>query len=143
MNGEFNGFCSHYYTLTQILAQQDEYLENLLNHAMHYAGQTRLSDLDDIIKCYRKIQRAKERRDKTFDDLQTTQQTILYLMQYFNIAPGTVLTGEVTDEVEFEIWEFEADTLHVKKTKDLVPPVDEGNSITIRFCNKKKWSDGR
>jgi len=123
MNGEFNGYCSHYYNLTEQLAQQQEHLSNLLDNALPYTGQTTLSELDAIIKCHRKIHRAKARVDDTLVELEKTERTILMIMQYFGIPPCTALAGEVIEQLLFEIWADETDTVHTKKIKDLAPPV--------------------
>jgi len=121
MNGEFNGFCSQYYNLTQLLAEQQEHFNTLLDNALPYTGQTNINELDAIIKCNRKIQKAKKRADDTADELRNTEHTILMVMEYFGIPPYTRLTGEVTEQLLFEIWADDSDTVHIKKIKDLVP----------------------
>ena len=133
MNGEFNGYCSQYYNLTQLLAEQQEHFNTLLDNALPYTGQTNISELDAIIKCNRKIQKAKKRADDTADELQKTERTILMIMEYFGIPPQTVLVGEVTEQFLFEIWADETDTVHIEKIKDLVPPVDDENIIKIKI----------
>ena len=137
MNGEFNGYCSHYYNLTQLLAEQQEHLSTLLDNALPYTGQTNVSELDAIIKCHRKIQRAKVRVDSIVDELQKTERIILLVMQYFGIPPGTRLVGEVIEQLLFEIWADDTDAIHTKKIKDLVPPVDDENIIKIRMRHSR------
>jgi hypothetical protein len=138
MNGEFNGYCCRYYNLKQLLDEQNEYLIDLLNNSPLYAGQTSINEIDDILKYYRKVQRVKARLDDTVDAMQNTERTILMIMQHFEIPPGTVLNGEVPEEVEFEIWADDTDAIHVRKTKDLAPPVDDKNIIRIKVCNSRR-----
>jgi hypothetical protein len=137
MNGEFNGYCSHHYTLTQQLAEQQEYLNNLLDNALPYTGQTNISEIDALIKSYRKIQKVKARVDDTLEEIRKTERTILMIMEHFGIPRCTRLVGEVIEEVLFEIWADETDAIHNKKIKDLVPPVDEEHFITIKFRNSR------
>ena len=137
MNGEFNGYCSRHYNLTQQLAEQQEYLNNLLDKALPYAGQTNISEIDALLNSYRKIQKVKARVDDTLDELRKTERTILMIMQHFDISPHTRLVGEVIDEILFEIWADETDAIYNKKIKDLVPPVDEANIITIKLRNSR------
>jgi hypothetical protein len=137
MNGEFNGYCSRHYTLTEQLAEQQEHLKSLLDNALPYNGQTNLSEIDALIKSYRKIQRVKARVDDTQEEIRKTERTIQMVMQYFDIPPRTRLVGEVIDEILFEIWADETDAIHNKKIKDLVPSVDEGNIITIKLRNSR------
>src|SRR6202012_4649132 len=59
MTGEFNSYCSQYYTLTQLLIKQNDYLKTHLAKAPTYNGQTSVNEIDDILKHYRKIHRAK------------------------------------------------------------------------------------
>ena len=137
MNGEFNGYCSQYYNLTQLLAEQQEHFNTLLDNALPYTGQTNINELDAIIKCNRKIQKAKARAENTFDELRNTEHTILMIMQYFGIPPHTVLVGEVPEKLLFEIWADDSDTVHIKKIKDLVPPVDDENIIRIKIRHSR------
>jgi hypothetical protein len=133
MNNEFNGYCSRHYTLTDLLATQQEHLNNLFNNAPPYTGQTNLAEIDALIKCYRKIQRAQDRIDNTRASLRETERIILMVMQYFGIPPRTVLIGEVIEQLQFEIWADEGDTVYTKKIRDLVPPTDEANIIRIKL----------
>jgi len=123
------------------MTEQDEYLKNLLDNAPLYNGQTNLNEIDDIIKYYRKAQKAKARLDATTDQLYKTEQTILMIMKHFNIPSRTRLVGEIIEEILFEIWADETDRLHVRKTKDLAPSVDEGNIITIKIRNSRHDPD--
>jgi hypothetical protein len=133
MDGEFNGLCSRYYNLTQLLTAQDERFKRLLDNALPYTGQTNLADLDAIISCNRRVQEAKANVEQTLENMRQTERSILFLMNYFEIPPGTVLAGKIDGELEFEIWADENDTLYINKTKDLASPVDETNIITIRL----------
>ena len=141
MNGEFNGFCSRYYLLTQQLDEEQAYLQKFLDNAPFYQGETQLSEIDYIIKYYRKTQAVKATVDKTMDKLNETASAILYLMRYFNIPSGTRLYGVIEDEVEFAIWADETDQVHTIKTKQLVPEPDAANIITIRLSNSKSIFD--
>src|ERR1700761_9534322 len=114
MTGEFNGYCSQYYTLTQLLAKQNDYLANLLANAQTYTTQTSVSKIDGILKHYRKIHNTKTRIDEIITQLQEVEQTILMIMQYFDIPAGTILTAAIVDEVEFEIWADDNDSVQVR-----------------------------
>jgi hypothetical protein len=135
MNGEFNGICSYYYRLTKLLEQREEHFQNLLANAQPYKGETKLSELDALIEYNRGVLQAKADTEKTASDMRETERIILIIMQYFEIPPGTILKGEIPEEIEFEIWADDNDTVYITKTKDLIPPVDEENIIKIKFAS--------
>jgi len=135
MTGEFTDWCSHYYQLTTLLAVHDEHLKNLLDNAPPYSGQSSLSDLDAIISHNREVHAAKAKVDKTVKELIATGQTILKIMQYFEIPPRTMLTGEIPGELEYEIWANENDQVFIGKIRDLQPPVPNPNVIEIKCWN--------
>lgn len=145
MTGEFNGYCSHYYTTTQLLEEQEERLNKLLNNAPMYTGQTTLNEVDTILKHYRKIELIQTKIEELTEELEKTGQTILMVMQYLDIQPHTVLTGQIPEQVEFEIWADTNDTMYTRKVRDLAPPANENNILRIKICNSRngnKVEDG-
>ncbi|MBV8391093.1 MAG: hypothetical protein JO080_14910 [Mucilaginibacter sp.] len=133
MNGEFTGFCSQYYNLTERLAKENAYLQKFLDNAPFYKGETQLSEIDYILKYYRKTQEVNMAVVKTMDDLNKTAKTILAIMRHFEIPSGTVLHGVVEEEAEYDIWADESSQVHIAKTKQLAPEPDAENIITIRL----------
>jgi hypothetical protein len=131
MTGEFTSWCTHYYRLTKLFLQHNERINKLLADAPPYTSQRNLSDLDAIISYNRKVQAVKAKADKTFKHLTETGRTILKVMQYFEIPPHVVLTGEIPGELEFEIWANENDALFINKIKDLQPGAHNPNIIVI------------
>lgn len=138
MTGEFNGYCSQYYTLTLLLEEQEERLSKLLNNAPMYTGQTTLNEVDAILKHYRKLQQVQARIEELTGELQKTEQTILMIMEYLDIPHNTMLTGEIPEKVAFEIWADDNNILCTQKIKDLARPVENANIITIKLRNSKK-----
>jgi len=132
MEAEFTTVCTRYYKLTQLLSKRRERLRNLLNDAPTYTGQTNLADIDALISYYRNVQACKTKTDETQKELEATKQTVLTIMQYFEIAPGTVLTGEMPGILEFQIWAERNDDLYIIKTKDLAPLSTNPNIIEIK-----------
>jgi len=141
MTGEFTMYGNHYYKLTLLLSKREERLQNLLNNAPCYCGQTRLSDIDAIISYYRDVQAYKAKKDKTFDNMMATERIILKIMRHFEIPPGTVLTGEIPNELEYEIWADENDAIYIIKTKNLAPEADKANIIVIKLVGKNMGED--
>jgi hypothetical protein len=141
MTSEFTSYCNLYYNLTLLLAKREERLKNLLDNAPYYYGQTRLSEMDAIISYYRDVQAYKAKKDKTFDNMMATERIILKIMRHFEIPPGTVLTGEIPGELEYEIWADENDAVYISKTKDLAPEADNANIIVIKFSGAKEDED--
>ncbi|MDB4919146.1 hypothetical protein [Mucilaginibacter sp.] len=138
MTGEFTAWCSQYYHLTQLFSARNERFKNLLDNAPPYTEQSNLSDLDAIISYNRKVQAAKAKADKTFKDLTDTGHTILMIMQYFEIPPRTVLTGEIPGELEYEIWANEKDEIFIGKIRDLPQEADNPNIVYIKCWNGNK-----
>ena len=141
MPGEFTAYCNRYYELTTLLAEREERLKNLLDNAPCYCGQTSLSEVDAIISYYRNVQAAKAKTDKTFDDIKQTERLILMIMRYFEIPPGTVLTGVIPGELEYELWADENDALHIIKTKNLQPEADNPNVIEIKIWDEDQGKE--
>ncbi|HWZ22023.1 MAG TPA: hypothetical protein VNW06_05180 [Cytophagaceae bacterium] len=54
-------------------------------------------------------------------------------MQHFEIPPGTVLTGEIPGQLEYEVWADENDRVYINKTNDIAPEADNANVIVIKF----------
>jgi hypothetical protein len=104
MTGEFTAYCNQYYQLTTQLDADDEHFKTLLANAPPYTGQSYLTDLDDIISYNRTVHAAKAKVDKTYKEWKETAQTILKIMEYFEIPPRTWLTGIIPGELEYEIW---------------------------------------
>jgi len=57
-----------------------------------------------MIAYNRGVVQAKADSEKTAADMREAEGTILTIMQYFGILPHTKLTGEIPEELEFEIW---------------------------------------
>jgi len=74
--------------------------------------------------------------DNTADDRSATERVILAIMRHFEIPPRTVLTGEIPEVLEYELWADENDALHIIKTQSLQPEPDNPNVIEI-----KVWSE--
>jgi hypothetical protein len=141
MTGEFTTHCNHYYELTKLLSRCEEHFKNLLDNAPLYCGQTSLSEVDAIISYYRKVQAAKAKIEKTADDIAEAARPILMIMRYFEIPPGTVLTGEIPGELKYEIWADEHDALYISKPKNLQPAPDNPNVITIKLWQPHNSED--
>jgi hypothetical protein len=135
MNGEFNGICNYYYRLTKLLEAREEHFQNLLANAQPYRGETKLSELDALIAYNREVHQAKAESEKTAADMREAEGRIMGMMQYFGIPPLTKLKGEITEELAFEIWADDNDTIFISKTKDLAPLPDEENIIRIKFAS--------
>jgi len=138
MTGEFTDYCTQYYHLTKQLTEQDERFKTLLDNAPPYTGQRNLSDLDAIISHNRKVQAAKAKVDKTFKAWKDTARNILQQMQYFEIPPGSVLTGVIPGELEYEVWANEKDDVFIIKARDLPQEAVNPNIIYIKCWNGKK-----
>lgn len=136
MTGEFTTTCTQYYHLTKLFSERNEHFQNLLDNAPPYTRQSNLSDLDAIITYNRKVQAAKA--DKTFKDLTETGRTILKMMQYFEIPPRRVLTGQIPGELEYEIWANEKDEIFIGKIRDLPQEPLDPNIILIKCWNSNK-----
>jgi hypothetical protein len=141
MTAEFTTWCSHYYHLTQLLEKCNERFKILLADAPPYTSQRNLSDLDAIIACNRKAQAAKAKADKTFKELTETGRTILMIMQYFEIPPRTVLTGEIPGEMEYEVWANDKDQVFIGKIRDLPQEAHDPNMIYIKAWNGSKGDE--
>ncbi len=135
--GEFTAYCNHYYKLTRKLAAREEHFQNLLDNAPVYSGQTSLNEVDAIITYYRDVQAAKADMDKTFYEMKETERIILMIMQHFEITPGTILTGAMPGQLEYELYADETNTLHITKTKNLDPLADNPNIMEIKI-----WEEG-
>jgi hypothetical protein len=141
MTTEFSAYCSQYYHLTKLLSERDERFKNLLDNAPPYTSQSNLSDLDAIISYNRKVQAVKAKADKTFKELTETGRTILMIMQYFEIPPRTVLTGEIPGELEYEIWANENGDAFIGKIRDLPQEVVDPNIIRIKCWSGDKGDE--
>ena len=130
MENEFNNYCCYYYRLKQQLLEQDAIFKNLLDNALPYKRQTKISQLDAVIACNRAIQKAKADAEKTHATLKEVESTIVMIMEYFDISPYTWLTGEITDELEFQLCMDDKKRILIGKTKDIKPPYNP-NIITI------------
>ena len=135
MPSEFIAHCNRYYEFTKLLAKREERFKNLLDNAPLYCGQTSLNEVDTIISYYRMVQAAKAKIEKSLDDMKETGRVILMIMRHFEIPPGTLLTGEIPGELEYEIWADENDALYINKTKNLQPEPDNPNMMVIKLWN--------
>jgi len=138
---EFTTYCNRYYELMQLLAKQQQRFKRLSDNAPLYSGQTNLSEVDAIIGYYRDVQIAKAKIEETFNHVRATERYILMIMRHFEIPPGTILTGEIPDELEYEIWADGNDTLYITKTKDLQPEEDNPNIIEIKIWSENKGEE--
>ena len=138
MTSEFTTWCSHYYHLTQLFATRNERFKNLLDNAPPYTSQSNLSDIDGIISYNRKVQAAKAKAGKTFEELKKAGRTILAIMAYFEIPPRTVLTGEIPGEMEYEVWANDKDQVFIGKIRDLPQELEDPNIIRIKIANWNK-----
>lgn len=133
--GEFTAYCNKYYRLTVKLAEQEESLAKMLSDAPAYTGQTRLIEIDAIIRYYREVQAANAEAKATAGYLADTGKTIRSIMAYFEIPPGTILTGEIPGELEYAIWAADDDNVYIRKTKQLAPLVLADNVIVIQLSD--------
>ncbi|ASU34943.1 hypothetical protein [Mucilaginibacter xinganensis] len=141
MTNEFTTYCSHYYHLTRLFEARNQHFNNLLNDAPPYTRQNKVSDLDAIISYNRKVHAAKAKADKTFKDLTETGHTILAIMQYFDIQPRAVLTGQVPGEMEYEVWANEKGQVFIGKIRDLPKEPDNPNMIHLKCWKAGKDDD--
>ena len=141
MTSEFTAWCSQYYHLTKLFSKHHERFKNLVDNAPPHTNQSNLSDLDAIISYNRTVQVAKAKADKAFKDLTETGRTILKIMQYFKIPPRAVLTGEISGELEYEIWANEKDDVFIGKIRNLPQEADDPNIIRIKCWNGGKEDD--
>jgi len=133
MSNEFSTWCNYYYQLTMLLAEMEEYFQNLLDDAPPYCGQTRASEVDALIGYCRAVQSEKAKMDKLGEEVKEAEQTILAMLQHFEIPPGTVLTGEIPGEMAYAVWADEQDRIHLRKTEDLAAEPVDPNVIVIKF----------
>ena len=130
---EFTDLCTYYYRLTELLARRRERLYTLIENAPLYNGEINLSEIDALIVCYRKAQLLKAKLDKTHADLAAAAEEIVYLFKHFEIPTYTTLTGQIPNELEYEIFIDEDDNPIITKTKTLEPEVLAPNIIQIKF----------
>jgi len=133
MYGEFTSACNRFYYQTQQLKADQEAFKNLLEDAPPYRGETHLNQLDTLIRIYRDVQAAKKRVDETMAAIIKTERDILLMMRHFEMAPNTILTGIIPDELHYKIWADETDRLHIIKTKHLEPEEDGPNVIRVKL----------
>ncbi len=136
MTNEFTAWCNYYCQLSMLHAEIEEHFQNLLDNAPLYCGQTTLSEVDAIISYCRCVQTEKAKMDKIADDLKETEGIILQIMRHFEIAPGTVFTGEMPGELRYALWVDEHYVLHISKTEDIVAEVDNANIMVIKFSGE-------
>jgi hypothetical protein len=143
MEGEFTNFCKRYYELLLQVEEKEMRFLNLLDNALPYTGQTDVSELDAIIHCNRRIQKVRSTADDVIEAKQETEDTILKILEYFEIPPNTRLTCEVPGEYELKVWADDENTVHCYKTKDLAPLEVDEHIITIPFTDSRNdWEDG-
>jgi len=138
MTNEFTTYCTHYYHLTTQLEEHNQHFQTLLDSAPPYTGQAYLTELDAIISHNRKVHAAKAKVDKTYKEWKETAQTILKIMEYFEMPPRTWLTGIIPGELKYEVWANEKGDVFIGKVRDLQPPVHNPNVIEIKCAMGKK-----
>jgi hypothetical protein len=136
MSNEFTAWCIYYYQLTMLLSDLGEHFQNLLDNAPPYSGQTRVSEVDALIRYCRAVQTEKAKMDKMAEDVKQAERTILKMMQHFEIPPGTVLSGEIPGEMVYGVWADEQDRVHISKTEDFPAEPDNPNIIVIKFSGR-------
>lgn len=141
MNGQFTKFCRRYYELICLLDQQETRFATMLANALPYTGQTHVNELDAIIRCNLKIQRARAQADDTIAAMRRIENIIIQIMAYFDIEPHTTLTCEVPGLYELAIWADNANIVYCIKTNNLAPIIEDENIITIQLINKGTASE--
>ena len=142
MEGEFTNFCKRYYELLQQWDELENRFEALLENAIPYTGQTDVGELDAIIRCNRRIQKARAAADSYIADLQQTAHTITQILAYFEVTPNTRLTCEIPGLYELELWLDDEDAVNCIKTHDLTPLEVDENIISIPFTDKRNsWEE--
>ena len=74
--------------------------------------------------------------EKALDDMRETERYILMIMRHFEIPHGTLLTGQIPGQLEYEVWANDNDTIYINKIKNLQPEADIPNIIVIKL-----WSE--
>jgi len=142
MDGEFTNYCKQYYELLQQVDQKERRLIDLLDNALPYTGQTDVAELDAIIKCNRRILKARDTTDDVIAAKQETETIILKILEYFEIPANTRLTCEVPGHYVLVIWADEENTVYCFKSHDLAPLEEDENMITIVCVDKRNdWEE--
>jgi hypothetical protein len=142
MEGEFTNFCKQYYELLQQVEEKEHRFIDLLDNALPYTGQTNISELDAIIRSNRRIQKVRSLADDVIEAKQETGDTILQILEYFEIPINTKLTCEVPGLYELRVWADEENTVHCYKIKDLAPLEEDEDIITIPFTDSRNdWEE--
>src|ERR1700744_632778 len=142
MEGEFTNYCKQYYELLQQVEEKEHRFIDLLDNALPYNGQSNIAELDAILKCNRRIIKAHNPLEGIIEAKQETEDTILKILEYFEIPANTRLTCEVPGLYELIVWADEEKTVHCYKIKDLAPLEQDENIITIQMTDKRNgWED--
>lgn len=140
--GEFTNFCKRYYELLQQWNELENRFEELLENAIPYTGQTDAAELDAIIRCNRRIQKARAAADECINDLQQIAHIITKILEYFEVPPYTRLTCEVPGFYELELWLDDEQAVNCIKTHDLAPLEEDENTITIHCIDtRNNWEE--
>jgi len=132
MTTELTDACNHYYNLKDQLATHELILQNLLDDALLYIGQTDLSEIDAIISHLRDVEAAQAEVNKTQAEMSRTTQTIVKLMKLVGIPTGLQLKGVIPYELEYTICIDEKATIHISKIKYLEPEPYDPNVIIVK-----------
>jgi len=139
---EFTNYCKRYYELLQQWDELENKFEARLENAIPYTGQTDVGELDAIIQCNRRIQKARAAADECIKTLQQTAGTITLILQYFEIPPNTCLTCEIPGLYILQLWMDDEQAINCIKTHDLAPLEEDENIITIPFTDSRNdWED--
>lgn len=142
MEGEFTNYCKRYYEQLQNWDVLEDKFEALLENALPYTGQTEVGELDAIIRCNRRILKARTAADECIKILQQTAQTITQILAYFEIPANTTLTCEVPGFYILQLWLDDEQGINCIKTQDLAPLEQDESIITIHMTDKRNdWED--
>ena len=142
MEGEFTNFCKRYYELLQNWDKLEDRYEALVENMIPYTKQTDVGELDTILRCHRRIKKARDAADSCIADLQQTEDILKQILAYFEIEPNIKPKCEIPGSFELELWLDDEQGVNCIKTHDLSPLEDDENIITIPCADtRNNWED--